>query len=66
MKGKEKENSLDTRDTRPTKLYCIRKYIAAASATEALNIEKNFKADDCWLEDTWKQERVRIGFKTND
>lgn len=64
MKRKEKENSSATRNIKPTKLYCIRKYISATSATEALSIEKNFKADDCWLEDTWKSERVRIGFQT--
>lgn len=49
--------------TKPTKLYCIKKYVAASSATEALRIERNVKADDCWLEETWKQERVRMGFQ---
>lgn len=58
----KKNNS--NKSERDVRLYCVRKYVLAQSAREALKLEKTFDADDIVLEDTWKAERVRIGFKT--
>lgn len=52
------------------KIYIIRKYIIATSAKQALKLEKNQPADDCWVEDSMQKEwleremKHEIGFKT--
>ena len=53
-----------------SKKQCIiRKYVMARSAAEALRIERNFKADYCWLDEDWKKNQKEVvgemGFKTN-
>jgi hypothetical protein len=41
-----------------------------ARSAEALRSERNFKADDCWLDDDWKKNQNQVvgkmGFKQND
>jgi len=39
-------------------LYVIRKYVFANSIEEALQKEKQCKANDCWLDDHWRSERL--------
>ena len=39
-------------------LYVIRKYIFASSIEEALAKEKKCKANDCWLDDHWRTEKI--------
>lgn len=49
------------------KRYIIRKYIMARSAAEALRKEKYFKADECWVDEKWFDEkRPAIGFIDNE
>jgi len=42
--------------SKPKKQFIIRKYIMAKSAAEALRIEKNIPADDCWISEEWMKE----------
>lgn len=45
------------------KRFIIRKYVVATSALDALKKEKDQKADDCWLDETWQKEKVIRGFE---
>lgn len=38
------------------KLYVIRKYVLAKSASQAIKLEKLKCVDDCWLDEDWKKE----------
>lgn len=46
------------------KQYIIRKYIKATSAAQALRKERNFHADECWVDDDWKKQNIDIETKT--
>jgi hypothetical protein len=53
------------------KLFVIKKYIYADSATEALQKEKHHLADDCWVDEDWKRNHLiertpAIGFRLDD
>lgn len=37
------------------KMYVIKKYIMATSAREALRKEKITPADDCWIDEKWRE-----------
>ena len=37
------------------KLFVIKKYIWAESASQALKVEKKSRADDCWIDEEWKK-----------
>ncbi|HYK01319.1 MAG TPA: hypothetical protein VE974_06155 [Thermoanaerobaculia bacterium] len=43
------------------KLFIVRKYVSAASAAEALRIEKQIAPDDVWLDDDWKKSQPNAG-----
>lgn len=48
------------------KLYVIRKYVWATSAEKAMKVEKNQKADDCWLDEQFKVQSLSkdvMGFR---
>lgn len=51
---------------RPNKKFVVKKYIMATSASEALKKERNYKADDVWVDDEWlktqKDGADAIGF----
>lgn len=42
------------------KQYIIRKYVMAENARAALRIEKNIKADECWIDDDWKKQQSHL------
>ena len=42
------------------KRFIVRKYIMADSALEALKIEKNHEADDCFIDDEWIKAHPEI------
>lgn len=42
------------------KLFIIRKYVMANNAKQALSLEKNIKADDCWVDDEWKKNNMFV------
>lgn len=44
------------------KLYVVRKYVLAKSASDALKIESKQNADDVYLEEGYKAEAIKIGF----
>lgn len=37
------------------KMFVVKKYIMAKSASEALRKERNVKADDCWVDEDWRK-----------
>ncbi len=37
------------------KMFVVKKYIMARSASEALRKEKNTQADDCWVDEEWRK-----------
>jgi hypothetical protein len=37
------------------KLFIVRKYIMAKSATEAIKMDKLTPVDDVWVDDEWKK-----------
>lgn len=39
------------------KLFVVRKYIYAKSASEALSKEGRFRSDDVWIDDDWKKSQ---------
>ncbi len=50
------------------KMFIIKKYVMASSASEAIRKEKNIKPDDCWVDDDWRKSKtdnlaVAIGFQ---
>lgn len=50
------------------KLYVIRKYVMASSASGAIKKEKNQKVDDVWIDDDYKRNMTQklepaIGFE---
>lgn len=48
-----------------SKMYIVRKYIMATSATQAIKKDKITPADEVWLDDEWKNKNLAdaIGFK---
>jgi hypothetical protein len=44
------------------KMYVVRKYVKAHNAQEALKIEKNQDADECWVDEKWLGEKIVRGF----
>jgi hypothetical protein len=44
------------------KLYVIRKYVLALSASDAIRQEAKQTVDDVWLEEGYKNEAIKIGF----
>lgn len=51
------------------KLFVIKKYVWATSASNALKLEKKTKADDCWIDEEFKRQqdlktKVPMGFVT--
>lgn len=51
------------------KRFIIRKYIMATSASQALRKGRNYKADECWIDEKWIEQATRdnapaIGFST--
>jgi hypothetical protein len=47
----------------PQKLYIVKKYILAKSASDAIRKDKKTPVDDCWMdEDFKKQLSTAIGF----
>ncbi len=50
------------------KLFVVRKYIMAKSATEAIRKDKKHPVEDVWIDEKWKDNNltVTIGFKTNE
>lgn len=51
------------------KLFVVRKYILANSASEAIRLDKKKPVDDCWVDDDWKKENLNnkpdeLGFRT--
>lgn len=49
-------------------LYIVRKYVFANSIEEALKKEKSCKANDCWLDDHWRIQKLnqKIDDEGND
>lgn len=43
------------------KLFVVRKYVVAVSVAQAVRLEKNQDADDCWLDDDWKKSQPNAG-----
>lgn len=47
----------------PQKLYVVKKYIFARSASEAISKDKKTKVYDCWVDEDYKKQLVgAIGF----
>ena len=49
------------------KLFVIKKYVLAKSASDAIKKDKHTKVDDCWVDDEWKKGQANqlasaIGF----
>jgi len=40
------------------KLFVVRKYIYASSASEVLKKEKTVPVDEIWVDDDWKKEHA--------
>lgn len=40
------------------KLFVVKKYVWANSASHAIRLEKHAKPDDVWIDDQWKQAQV--------
>jgi len=40
------------------KLFIIKKYVRATSASHALRLEKKQKADGCWVDDDWRKNNT--------
>lgn len=58
----------NSRPIKKDKLFVVRKYIMAKSASEALKKERKFKPDDCFVHEQWQNTNVNqlesvIGFK---
>ena len=43
------------------KLFVIRKFIYANSASEAIKKDKTSKVDECWVDEGWKNENMSKG-----
>jgi hypothetical protein len=41
----------------PQKLYVVRKYIKASSASEAIRKDRKHPVDDVWIDDAWKENK---------
>jgi hypothetical protein len=53
------------------KLFIVKKYILATSASDAIRKEKNIKPDDVWVDDDWRKGNKdnlasAIGFEISD
>ncbi len=47
----------------PQKLYIVKKYILANSASEAIRKDKNTPVDDVWMDDDFKKQlSTAVGF----
>lgn len=42
------------------KLFVIKKYIMATSASVALKKERRVRPDDCWVDEDWKKKQEDI------
>lgn len=52
--------------TKQHKVFVVRKYVTASSATDAIRKERRFQVDDVWIDEDWKkaQEKPPVeGFK---
>jgi len=54
--------------TQQNKMFVVKKYIMAKSATEALKKERKTPADDCWVDEDWRKGQANqlasaIGFQ---
>lgn len=45
------------------KMFVVKKYVMARSAKEALAKEKKQEADDCWVEEGWRNKELDENFK---
>ncbi len=65
----QKNNLAHSKRLKKDKLFVVRKYIMAKSASEALKKERKFKPDDCFVHDAWQNSNINqleaIGFTTN-
>lgn len=53
---------------KPLKLFIVRKYIMAVSASDAIKKDRLTPPDDVWIDDEWKKNNLldkdlTIGFK---
>lgn len=53
------------------KMYLVRKYIMATSASQAIRKDKTHPVDDVWVDDEWKKGQAAqlesaIGFHVDD
>ena len=39
------------------KLFVVKKYIMANSAQDALKKENKYRADDCWVDEDWRNKQ---------
>lgn len=56
---------------KPHKLFVIRKYIKAVSASEAIKKDRSTPVDDVWVDDEWKKNSATrlesaIGFRAEN
>lgn len=42
----------------PKKLFIVRKYVMASSAEMATQLEKNYPADDVFIDDEWRKNQM--------
>lgn len=52
-----------------TKMFILRKYVRAKSASDAIRKDKLTPVDDCWVDEDWKKQQTvlesAIGFTVN-
>jgi hypothetical protein len=52
-------------NSREKKRFIVRKYIYAYSALDAIKQDKKSPIEDCWVDETWENNKSKIGFKDN-
>lgn len=62
---------MEKRKKETNKLFIVKKYIMAKSATEAIRKDRYTKIDDVWVDEDWKKGRANhlasaIGFLVSD
>lgn len=50
-------NMRDKTNRDKQKLFVVKKYIMANSAQEALKKENKYRADDCWVDEDWRNKQ---------
>lgn len=74
MKSRRSDTALPAtmkRNAKHVKLFVVKKFIYANSATQAITKDKQTAVDEVYVDDEWKQKNVEMGnplqgFKTKD